>query len=129
MGEKKDDLKSTFATARELCKLYVDNFTLLAIEKVSIMMSRALLVLVAGGLALCAFFFISVAVANLLSESMSKMWSYLIMGGVYLLLIVLVFVFRNELITNHITRFLSKLCYNEPKDTADSQHENNANEV
>lgn len=129
MGEKKDDLKSTFVTARELFKLYVDNFTLLAIEKVSIMMSRALLVLIAGGLAICAFFFISVAVANLLSESMPKMWSYLIMGGVYLLLIVLIFVFRNVLITNHITRFLSKLCYHAPKDNTESQYESTNKEI
>ena len=129
MGEKKDELKSTFVTARELFKLYVDNFTLLAIEKVSIIMSRALLVLIAGGLAICAFFFISVAMANLLSEAMSKMCSYLIMGGVYLALIVVVFLFRNVLITNHITRFLSKLCCSVPKDDTDSQHESNNKEV
>jgi len=49
-----------------------------------------------------------------LSLHMSSIWAYLIVGGFYLILIVLMIVFRRTIIINPIARSLSKIILDAP---------------
>lgn len=60
-------------------------------------------------LAVIAFFFISLALVFLLAQVLPLMWSFLIMGGIYIIAGIVAIVFRNALFINPICRFMTRL--------------------
>lgn len=110
-----EELKATWKSAVEFLKLYVENFRLLSIEKMTILMSKGALAGVVAMLALIAFFFISMGLVYLLGEILPIMWAFIIMGCVYILLAILALLFHRRLFVDPIARFLSKLFLDVPK--------------
>ncbi len=87
---------------------------MLSTEKMTILMSKGALVGVLSMLALIAFFFISMGLVFLLGEVLPIMWSFIIMGGVYIVLGVVAVLFNKQLFVDPIARFLSRLFLDEP---------------
>lgn len=59
-----------------------------------------------GIFAVCCF---SIAIANLIAESLGVVWSAVIVGCFYLILIVLLFAFRKPLVINPLSRMITKM--------------------
>lgn len=97
-----EELKKYFKTNVEYVKLT-------AAEKITVLFAAAAVALGVFFLAVFCLFFASFAVVNWLSVSLGVSWSYLIMSGVYLILIGLLILFRKPLIMNPIAKFVSRL--------------------
>ncbi|MFG6382235.1 MAG: phage holin family protein [Muribaculum sp.] len=115
MSERNDDLKASWANVREWGKLYFENLRLLSIEKATVLFSQGIMGVLLVILCACAFFFISIALVLILAQVLPVMWCFLIMGGVYLLLGLAVYIFRKPLLTDPIARFLSRLFLENPE--------------
>lgn len=109
-----EELKDSWRSTKEYLKLYIENIRLLSTEKMTILMSKMALAGVLAMLALVAFFFISMGLVFLLGEVLPIMWAFLIMGGVYIVIGLVVVLFNKQLFVDPIARFLSRLFLDEP---------------
>lgn len=90
--------------------LKTDYLKLSAIEKLIILLSMIALSAVLAMLLICALFYFSFALVYVLSDVVGPLWlAYLIVGGVFVILMAVVFVLRKSLIFDPISRFLTKL--------------------
>lgn len=94
---------------KEWGKLYLENLKLQSIEKGTVLFGHAALAGVLAVLSIIAFFFISLALVFLLAQVLPLMWSFMIMGGIYIVAGVLAIIFRNSLFINPICRFMTRL--------------------
>lgn len=109
MLEKEHVYTHLWQQTKEYLKLNVEMAKLTLAERVTILLTTVAVSVVAFALALICFFFLSIAIAHWMSESISLAWAYAIMAGFYLLIIVLLVVFKKPLITDPVARFVSKL--------------------
>ncbi len=109
MGIQNEDIRSSISNMKTWGRLYVENLKLLSIEKGTVLFGHAALAGVLAVLSIIAFFFISLALVFLLAQVLPLMWSFLIMGGVYVIAGILAIVFRNVLFMNPICRFMTRL--------------------
>lgn len=116
MGGQSDDLRSSFTNIKAWGKLYLENLRLLSIEKGTVLFGHAALAGVLAVLAVIAFFFISLALVFLLAQALPLMWSFLIMGGIYIVAGIVAVIFRNTLFINPICRFLTRLFLDPPSE-------------
>ena len=92
-------------------RLQIDYTRLTAVEKCSLLLSAIAVVLVFGLLCACALFYLSFALASVLELWVGAEWAaYLIVGGVFAVLLLVVYAFRNLLGTKG-KRFTGKLKY------------------
>lgn len=97
--------------ARRLLSLYLDNVKLTVAEKLTLLLSAGVVLLVCLVLGLFGLAFLSGACIELLALMLPAWASYLIMGGVFLLLIFLVILLKNKLVVDPISRFISRLVF------------------
>ncbi len=91
-------------------RLQIDYTRLTAVEKISLLLSAIAVVLVGGLLCACALFYLSLALASVLSDKLGVEWAAnLIVGGVFLVLLLLAYAFRRQLIIDPVTRFVTRL--------------------
>lgn len=99
-------------------RLLIEDTRLSATEK---------LIRACSGIALCslllilgtvALVFISISVSLLLSTVMAPLWAFVIVAGFYILLAVLLLLFRTPLVVNPIARFISRLLLPAPQKPA-----------
>lgn len=83
-----------------------------AAEKITMIFGAVALGFIFLMLATVIGLFGSLAIAHWLSGIMSIEWALCIIAGFYLLLAVLIFILRKQLILNPIARFLSKIILN-----------------
>ncbi len=115
MAERATDTISNLTSLlRHIAGLYLHNARLTAAEKLTLLFSAVALYSVAMILGMVALVFITMAIANLLAAYIAPFWSYLIVGGVFVLMIVAMFVFRAQILLNPIARFMSKLIVESP---------------
>lgn len=114
MSEKSDDMRSMWRSVLSYIKLQVENLRLLSTEKSAILMSTCVVAAVLGILAAFAFFFISIGLVFLLATVLPVFWCFMIMGGIYVLLGVVVYLLRTPLVTDPIARWLSRLFLDNP---------------
>lgn len=111
----------TLSTLKELlirlCRLYIENAKLTLTEKLTLLLSAALLVIIAlvfGVFALACF---AGAAIEALELVVVPWLSYLILGCVFVLFMLLTVCMRKTLIINPIARFISRLIFDvQPKD-------------
>ncbi len=111
---------------KRLVSLYVENVKFTAAEKLTVVMSAGVLLIVAVVLGIFALAFLSGACIELLALVLPAWASYAILGGVFLLLVIVAFVLRKHLIVNPIARFVSRLVFdtrNEDDDDDDKGKE------
>lgn len=74
------------------------------------LLSAIAVVLVFGLLCACALFYLSFALASVLELWVGAEWAaYLIVGGVFAVLLLVVYAFRKRLIIDPVTRFVTRL--------------------
>ncbi len=125
LSEKNAELRATWRTLKSFGLLYAENLKLLSIEKATVLLGHAALAGVLAVLAIIAFFFISLALVFLLAQVLPVTWSFMIMGGVYVIMAVLAIIFRNNLFLNPISRFLTRLFMAPPKEAVQQLKQDN----
>lgn len=90
-------------------KLYLRFAKLTLAEKVTVFLTAAAVAIAAFVFSVIFIFYMSLAIAWWISPYIGIAWAYAIISFVYLLLIVLLLVFRKPLIMNPIARFISRL--------------------
>ncbi len=119
---EKGSVRNLYELGRRLAGLYLDNARLTAAEKMTLLFSSVALYSVVLVLAMVMMVFVSMGIATMLAEYIAPFWSYFIVAGVFLTVIVLLFVFKSQLLVNPIARFISSLLVSPPKtDDTDGQ--------
>lgn len=101
---------------KKLVALYMENAKFTAAEKMTVLLSAAVLLLISMVLGVIALAFLAGACIGLLELVLPGWGAYAIMCGFFILLIVLVFALRKSLIVNPIARFVSKLVFDRRDD-------------
>lgn len=104
-----ESYKSLWLRITELVKLYLANAKLTVTEKVARLMATVTLCAIVFVLGVLAFFFLSIALIYWIASGTGTEWAYVIMGGFYLLLILILVIFKKQLIVNPICKFISQL--------------------
>ena len=110
-----DEFGYSWKNIKAYGQLFVENLRLASTEKLTILLSSTALAGILGLILMIAFFFISAALVFLLAQVLPLMWSLLLMGAVYIVLGVLVVIFRKQLLIDPIARFMSRLFLEAPE--------------
>lgn len=116
-SENQNIIQSLWIMTRRLLRLYCDSARMALAEKMTRLMSVIAMFFIGLILSVCVLIFITLGVGRILTEHMADYWSFLIMGGFYLLLIAVMIIFRKPLLVNPLARFLSSLIVAPPKST------------
>lgn len=117
-----NELKAIWIETRGLLKLYFNDFKMLSIEKLTMLLAAVALVGVVAILGSCALLFLSIAIANFLILVVGVHWGYLIMAVFYAIVAISAYMLRKPLIETPIARFLSHLFLDAP-DEVDNKEE------
>jgi hypothetical protein len=100
--------------AKKFFTLEIDYAKLTAIEKLTVILSAMAVVGVALILIACILFYLSSALVTLISAWLGGcMWgANLIVGGLFIILLIIVYAMRKSLIIDPVTRFITKLFLN-----------------
>ena len=104
------DYKKLFAEARKYFSLEWDYTKLTAVEKLAVLLSAVAFVAVV--IIICTFVLhhLFTALVGVLAEAMGCSWgAHLIAVAVLLVLLLVVFAFKKQLIVDPVARFVSKL--------------------
>ncbi|MBQ7822712.1 MAG: phage holin family protein [Bacteroidaceae bacterium] len=105
--------KELFSETKKYIELQTKLFKLESVEKSGILLSTLIFLMLAVVFCAGLGFYLMFTLAYLLEPVMGLMWSFLVISGFYLLLIIILFLFKKKLIINPIIRFLSQLFLNE----------------
>lgn len=94
---------------RRLGQLYLTGVKLTLTERLTIFLTATMVMMLCLILGMFALVFLAIALASVLCEVLPYAWAYTIIGGIFLLLILGVFLLRRPLIENPIARFVSRL--------------------
>lgn len=121
-------IPQTIHTLAELVKrlisLYIESVKLTAAEKLTVVLSAGVLLIVALILGIFSLAFISGACIELLALVLPAWASYAILGGFFLLLVVIAILLRKQLVVNPIARFVSRLVFESHEDKDEDNDEN-----
>lgn len=102
--------KELIENVKQSAKLELEYSKLTLAEKLSIIMSRAIFVMVAIIFAACVLAVLLWALTNWMISLTGSMWlGVLISVGVLLLLLLVLYGYRKPLVINPVTRFVTKL--------------------
>lgn len=101
---------------KKLLSLYVENVKFTAAEKLTVLMSAGVLLIISIVLGIFTLAFVSGACIELLALVLPAWASYAILSGFFLLLILVIMLLRKQLIINPIARFISKLVFESHKE-------------
>ncbi|MGM9804728.1 MAG: phage holin family protein [Muribaculaceae bacterium] len=102
--------KELFGEIKKYVTLQVDYTKYTVVEKLVILLSASAVAIVVGVLGFAVIFYLSISLASYLAACLGCVWAAdMIVAGIYALILVLVVVFRRQLIINPISRFLTKL--------------------
>lgn len=106
-----------FQTLKRLGTLYVDNIRYTAAEKFTLLLSGIAIFSIVMVLAVLALIFIAIGIGNMLETYLEPFWTYFIIAGLLLLVIVAVILLKDRLLVDPIARFISKLFIDTPAET------------
>lgn len=109
MADKESGLVKLWSELREYLDLKIEYTKLTAAEKLSILFATFVMIMVCLVFGVVILFYLTLAAANWIGESLGMPLAYSIMVGFYILLLVLTVVFKRALIFNPISRIISKL--------------------
>ena len=104
-----------FELLKRFINLKVENARLTVAERMTLLLSGFMFYMIVILFAVCIIGFLSVSLAQFLSESLSEHWAYMIVAGMYATFILLLFLLRKPLIVNPIARFMSQLIVEPPE--------------
>lgn len=104
------DYKKLFTEARKYFSLEWDYTKLTAVEKLAILLSSIAFVAVVIIIGTYAMHYIFSALISVLASALGCTWgAQLIAAGILIVLLLVVFAFKKQLIVNPVARFVSKL--------------------
>ena len=112
-------LQSLWTEAKSYLELQKEYLKLDSAEKLSVLLSAVATAVVCLVLALAALFFFVIAFALWLVKIVGGAWSFSIMGGVLLLLIIIILLCRKRWIVQPVARFVAKLFVGEDEEEED----------
>lgn len=106
-----DELKDIFKSGISWIKYEVEYTKLTAAEKMTILGSAIALAVVIMTLSLPILIMFSFALMALFRMFMAPALSYLSVAGVYILIILIIYLFKKKLISDPIAKFLTRLFF------------------
>lgn len=103
-----------YKEVKRLVGLEAENAKLLLTEKLTLLLGRITLAAVCFVVSTAAFIFLSMSVADFLLRDLAPCWTYLIVGGFYVLIVIIVACFRRQLIVDPIARYISRVVLDPP---------------
>lgn len=104
------DYKKLFTEGRKFFSLEWDYTKLTAVEKLAVLLSAVAFVAVVIIIGTFILHYLFAALIAVLSSAMGCAWgAHLIAAGILLVLLLLVFAFKKQLIVDPVARFVSKL--------------------
>ncbi len=117
-SKNRSDSDSTYARlyqeVKRLANLEIENARLLITEKLTLLLGRVTLVAVSFVMCTCALIFLSMSLSDWLLCNLEPCWTYLIVGGLYILLAIVCFLLRRQLIIDPIARYISRVILDPP---------------
>ena len=108
-----ENFQQLYNDLKKYVELQTDYLKVEFVEKLSILLSTLLIVIIAIILVVAGLFYLFFSLAYALVPLVGSLAiSFLIISGIYLLLIIFLFILRKKLIINPLVRFLSKLFLN-----------------
>lgn len=120
VDEKGKTVSGFTETVSLYIKLLLEDARLTLAEKLTRLLSAIALCAVLLVLGIVALVFVSVAVAILLAAAINPLWALVIVATFYLVVLVILLVFRNALLVNPIARFISRLILKAPQNDNDN---------
>lgn len=105
----KEEVKSIVTDVKEWLTLEVEYLKLSAAEKVSVLVSTLVLIIVLFIVFMVVLILFSFALVDLFNLFMPHALAFVTVGGILLLFIGCLYIFRNELVVNPITKLITKL--------------------
>lgn len=117
-SKNRSDSDNTYARlyqeVKRLVNLEIENTKLLVTEKLTLLLGRITLAAVSFVVCTCALIFLSMSLSDWLLRDLEPCWTYLIVGGFYILLAIVCFLFRRQLIIDPIARYISRVILDPP---------------
>ena len=110
-----DEIKEMFAQGMNWAKLEVEYLKLTAIEKLIIIVSMMVIYIVVLLLLLPAILMFLFALAQVFIGFMPVAVAYVCIGGIVLILLGLLVLFRKQLVINPVAKFISKVILDQPE--------------
>jgi len=114
-----------FADIKDYVELQGDYVKVSFVEKSTKLLATVLFIIVVLVLVMSVFFYLSFSLAYALAPSLGYIASFGIISGIYLILLVVVAIFRKSLILNPLLRIMIDLFYDEPKAEKDETEAGN----
>lgn len=107
--DKKNSYLKLWDTLKRFLTLKTEDIKLTMAEKATIVVSTLVVCTVITILAACMLFFLTIAAAQWIGESLGLSWAYLIIGGAYAILITFVAILRKQLIIDPVSKFITRV--------------------
>lgn len=112
--------------SKEYARMRYDLLRLEVLEKTSRVLALFLLIILGLFLVLAAFTYFALAVAAALQPTLGAVAALCIVGGVFLLILIVLFLFRKQIVLNPIVAQLSDIMFHEQ---TESSHEEDENDI
>ena len=105
------------SSVKEYINMKIDQFTLKGVEDISIVSSKVILILIYVMLGVVILQLIGFALSYFIGELLdSTAMGFLIVGGVFIIAFLAVFLFRKKLFTNSIVKMFINMFFNNNKE-------------
>ena len=113
-NQQPNSVQTLIESLRRLVALRLDYARMTAAEKLSILLSAVAFYSLVVAFGTIVLIFISIGIGHLLASTIAHTAAYLYVAAFYLVLFILLFVFRKKIFVYPITRFISKLFVTPP---------------
>ena len=118
-----NNIQSLWTEAKNYLELQKEYLKLDSAEKLSVLLSAVALVALCLILGFAALFFLVIAFALWLASFVGGAWSFTIVGGAMLVIILVILLFRKRWIVQPITRFVARLFVCEEEEEEEEEDE------
>lgn len=112
--------------SKEYARMRYDLLRLEVLEKTSRVLALFLLIILGLFLVLAAFTYFALAVAAALQPTLGAVAALCIVGGVFLLILIVLFLFRKQIVVNPIVAQLSEIMFHEQTESSHEEDESNS---
>lgn len=110
-----------FLDVKDFVDLKIDYLQVGLVEKLTRLISKLLILIASLIFGMAILFYLLFALAYALAPSVGFVASFAIAAGIFLLLLMIVLVFRKRLIINPLLKFMVGLFYDETKNLKDDE--------
>lgn len=108
---------------KKIGKLYLEDAKLNVTEKLSLVISAVVMVMACFLLGIALLICLALCAASALESVLAPVWSFLIVGGIFAILIAVLLLLKEQIVVNPITKFVSKMLLNAPKENVKDEKE------